>query len=108
MKEIVEKRAEILKAIAQPTRLKILELLRDGERCVCEMLPVLKEEQANISKHLSLLRQAGIVDARKEGVWSYYKIRNREVFEIIDKADKIVRKEMLKTIEMAKGIGIKG
>lgn len=108
MEEIIEKRAEILKAISQPTRLKILELLHDGERCVCEMLPLLKEEQANISKHLALLRQAGIVDARKEGVWSYYKIRNKEVFDIIDRVDRIVRKEMLKTIEMAKEIGIKG
>jgi ArsR family transcriptional regulator len=97
---ILQKKSDILKAIAQPTRLKIIELLREGERCVCEMIPLLQEEQANISKHLSLLRQSGIVDFRKEGVSVYYRVRHKEIFKIIDIAEKIVKKEMLETVKM--------
>ena len=100
--DIIQRKSDILKAIAQPTRLKIIELLRKGERCVCEMIPLLNEEQANISKHLSLLRQAGIVDFRKEGVSTYYSVKDKDIFRIIDMAEKIVKKEMLETAKMLK------
>lgn len=105
MDRLQNKKTEILKAIAQPTRLKILELLRNGERCVCEMMGLINEEQANISKHLALLRQAGIVDYRKEGVSAYYRIRHKEVLDIIDISEEIVRKEMLEAVEMLKDTG---
>ncbi len=105
--DILQRKSDILKAIAQPTRLKIIELLRDGERCVCEMIPLLKEEQANISKHLSILRQAGVVEFRKEGVSSYYKIKDRRIFKIIGIADDMVRKEILNSAELAKEMGLK-
>ncbi len=102
--DILQRKADILKALGQPTRLKIIELLRDGEKCVCEMLPLLGEEQANVSKHLSLLRQAGIVEFRKEGVSSFYKIKNKVIFKILDKVDKMVQEEILKSAELAKTI----
>ncbi len=59
--KIFEGQAAVLKALGQPTRLQILELLRGGERCVCEIFPAIHQEQANVSKHLSILRQAGIL-----------------------------------------------
>ncbi len=102
--DILQRKADILKALGQPTRLKIVELLREGERCVCEMLPILGEEQANVSKHLSLLRQTGIVEFRKVGVSSYYKIKDKVVFEILDKVEKMVQKELLKSAELAKAL----
>ncbi len=104
MEDIVDRKSNILKALAQPTRLKILELLKDGELCVCEMMPLLNEEQSNLSKHLASLRQAGIVDYRKEGVSTYYRIRHKEVLKIIDLAEEIVKNEMMETIEMLKVI----
>jgi len=97
---IFDKKSDILKALAHPTRLKIVELLRDGERCVCEMIPLLKEEQSNLSKHLASLRQAGIVGFRKEGVSIYYRIRHEEVLQIIDIAEEMVKKEMVRTVEL--------
>jgi len=105
--DILQRKSDILKAIAQPTRLKIIELLRDGERCVCEMIPLLNEEQANISKHLSILRQAGVVEFRKEGVSSFYKIKDRRIFKIIGIADDIVRKEILNSAKLAREMGLK-
>lgn len=102
--DIIQRKAEILKALGQPTRLKIIELLKKGEMCVCEMLPLLGEEQANVSKHLSILRQAGIVEFRKEGVSSYYRIKNKEVLDILEKTEKMVQKELLQTAKLAKTI----
>ncbi len=52
--KVLELKADILKALAQPTRLKILELLRDGEKCICEIVPAINGEQSNISRHISL------------------------------------------------------
>ncbi|MEJ5378148.1 MAG: metalloregulator ArsR/SmtB family transcription factor [bacterium] len=92
-----EKKASILKALAQPTRLKILEMLKAGERCVCEMYPELGQEQPNISKHLNLMKQAGILDSRKEGLRVIYWIKNSEVLEILRQTDQILFKEAEET-----------
>ncbi len=102
MEEIEARRASILKAVAQPTRIRILELLRGGERCVCEIIPILQEEQSNISKHLASLRNAGIVNLRRKGASNYYSVRHPEVFRILDLAQKMVRNEMRRSTEMLK------
>ncbi len=99
---LLEKKVEILKAISQSTRIRILNLLKNGERCSCEIIPALGEEQANISKHLTILRHAGLVEFRKEGVSSYYKVSHKEVFKIMELADIILKKELTKADEMIK------
>ena len=89
-----EKTAEILKAIAQPTRLKILELLKDGERCVCEIYPALEQEQPNISKHLNFMKRAGILDSRKDGLRIIYWIKAPEVLDILTRTGSIIQHEI--------------
>ena len=89
-----EKTAEILKAIAQPTRLKILELLKDGERCVCEIYPALEQEQPNISKHLNFMKRAGILDSRKDGLRIIYWIKTPEVLDILRQTGNIIQHEI--------------
>jgi ArsR family transcriptional regulator len=86
--------AEILKAIAQETRLSILELLRNGERCVCEIFPVINYEQSNVSRHLNMMQKAGILTRRKDGLKIFYAIKHPEVMEIIDLASAIVKREV--------------
>lgn len=61
-------------ALADKTRLRLLNLLREGEVCVCFLVQVLKESQPKISRHLAYLRNAGIVAARRDGKWMHYKI----------------------------------
>lgn len=61
-------------ALADRTRYRILSLLGEGELCVCDLMRVLKEPQSKISRHLSYLRQAKLVQARKEGLWMYYRL----------------------------------
>ncbi len=82
--------AEILKALGQPTRLKIIEFLRDGERCVCEIFPAIGEEQSNTSRHLSMLQSCGILARRKEGLKIYYAIKHPEILELVDLARQVM------------------
>ena len=62
------------RAVADPTRLRILNLLRGGERCVCELVDTLRVPQPKASRHLAYLRKAGLVNVRKQGLWAYYKL----------------------------------
>jgi DNA-binding transcriptional ArsR family regulator len=78
--------AKIFKMLMHPARLAILQLLRSGEECVCHMEAVLGYRQAYISQHLSAMKEAGLVQGRKEGWNSYYRVIQPEVFEIIDQA----------------------
>ncbi len=68
----MRKSAEIFKALADETRLRILNLLVRGELCVCDIMAVLDIGQSKASRHLAYLRAAGLVDDRRAGVWMYY------------------------------------
>jgi ArsR family transcriptional regulator len=85
--------AEILKAVAQETRLSILELLRDGERCVCEIFPAIRQEQSNVSRHLNMMLKAGILARRKEGLKIFYAVKHTEALAIVDLAAAILKRE---------------
>lgn len=94
MKDLIELRAEILKALAQPTRLKIIDFLREGERCVCEIFPAIGEEQSNTSRHLNMMLAAGVLSRRKDGLKIYYTIKHREILEVVDIATAVVKLEI--------------
>ena len=76
--------ADTLKAIAHPTRLAVLEILREGEQCVCHMEAMLGVRQASISQQLMILREAGLVDFRREGLNIYYRVVRPQVFRLMD------------------------
>lgn len=94
MRDLIEYRAEVLKALAQPTRLKIIDFLRDGERCVCEIFPAIDEEQSNTSRHLNMMLSAGVLSRRKDGLKIYYAIKHQEVLEIMDIVTGIVKRDI--------------
>jgi ArsR family transcriptional regulator, arsenate/arsenite/antimonite-responsive transcriptional repressor len=68
-----EARARVAKALAHPSRLLILDALADGEKCVCELTELVDADQSTVSKHLSILKQAGIIADRKEGPKTFYR-----------------------------------
>ena len=86
--------ADILKILGQPTRLKIIDLLRDGERCVCEIFPAIAEEQSNTSRHLNLMVSAGVLLRRKEGVKIFYAVKHPEILMVVDTVILIVKQEI--------------
>jgi len=76
--------AKTAKALAHPTRIAILEMLRWGEVCVCEMSPALEASQANVSQHLAVLRDSNLVVARREGTRMMYRVTDERVFQVLD------------------------
>ena len=74
-KSVFEERAGILKALAHPSRLIMVDELSRGERCVCELTERVGADMSTVSKHLALLRDAGIVDCEKRGVKVFYRLR---------------------------------
>ena len=68
---------DIFKALAEESRLRILSLLLQGEMCVCEIEDCLNMTQSNVSRHLTALKQSGILDSSKQAQWAYYKISDK-------------------------------
>jgi DNA-binding transcriptional ArsR family regulator len=79
-----ETQSDILKALSHPARLAILDILRDGEQCVCHMEATLKLRQAYISQQLMILKDAGLVEARRDGLNLYYRVRKPEIFSVLE------------------------
>lgn len=74
-KPALDARAKVLKAMAHPSRLFILEVLEAGERCVCDLTEMIGSDVSTVSKHLSVLKQAGIVADQKRGNQVFYQLR---------------------------------
>lgn len=85
----MEKQAKIFKALAHPLRLNIIKKLAKGELCVCKLNEDVDFSQSNLSQHLRILKEAGILHSRKEGMWMYYSIANSKVLEIISMSEEI-------------------
>ena len=78
--------ARILKVLGDPNRIKIIELLRDGEHCQCDIIPFIGQSQPTISRHLRMLEENGILVSRKDGVKVIYRISDPSVLKIVDLA----------------------
>ena len=91
-KSLFALQADLCKAIAHPTRIEILYLLRGGERCVCEIFPALDIEQPNVSRHLSVLKKEGILSSRKEGLKVIYRVNDQRIFELLDLVTDMLKK----------------
>lgn len=72
---LFEKQAEVAKAIAHPLRIAIIHFLKDGEQCVCDISEHVGSERSNISRHLSVMVKAGVLEYRKEGLKVMYKLK---------------------------------
>jgi ArsR family transcriptional regulator len=86
--------AEILAALAHPNRIRILEALQKGASCNCELAPELALEQSNLSRHLKILVQAGVLFSWKEGLRVNVKVADARVFEILDLAAALAKQSV--------------
>jgi DNA-binding transcriptional ArsR family regulator len=84
--EFYEQQAKFFKVLMHPTRLAILDILRSGEECVCHMEAVLGLRQAYISQQLMVLRDAELVQDRRDGWNIFYRVVNPQIYEVIDAA----------------------
>ena len=93
---VFDHQAKLLQALAHPVRLEILEVLRDGEQCVCHLESVLGLRQAYMSQQLMALRKVGLVTHRKDGLRVYYRVLDPGVYAILDVARNLVGRQAAK------------
>ncbi len=82
--DVYQEQADLCRVLNHPVRWAILDILRDGEQCVCHMEAMLGLRQAYISQHLMVLRDADLVESRREGWSIYYHVSRPEIYEVID------------------------
>ena len=87
--ELLMSRERLFKALSDKTRLEIIEFLKDGERCVCEIIPKLGRAQSTTSKNLDILFKAGVLERRVDGKKTLYSIKYNEIFQIMRDVDQL-------------------
>jgi len=88
----VKETAQIFKALSDETRLRIMALLLRGqELCVCDIMAALDLPQSTVSRHLSYLRNTGLVDDRRQGIWMHYKVNRKKIEHGSDLFDLLVK-----------------
>lgn len=90
----LEFKARIFKVLGDANRMKVLEFLRDGERCQCEIIPLLDQSQPTVSRHLKLLEEAGLIASRRDGNRMFYRATDERVYGILD----VFEPELLHTL----------
>jgi len=98
-------KAEFFKALAHPVRIHILELLRAGELSVTELQDKLEIESSSVSQQLAVLRNKNILETRKAGTTVYYRMRDPEIFELLDVARRIFNNHLVDTRSMLEQLG---
>lgn len=87
---LVSRRVAVFKALAHETRLKLVEILAaEGERCVCYLVDRVGFDQSTVSKHLSILKEAGILTSRKDGLMVFYTLRTPCVYQFMQCVDRM-------------------
>ena len=94
-------RARILKALAHPSRLFMVEELSRGERCVCELTEMVGSDMSTVSKHLSVLKSAGIVADDKRGMQVYYRLKMPCVVRFFDCIGEVLRQSAREQMDLA-------
>lgn len=99
-KQYIMEQAKIFKALGHPTRLFMISALRDGEKCVCDLQALVGDDMSTVSRHLSVLREAGIISSDKRGTNVYYKLSLCCLETFLACTSEIVEKRILSQMNM--------
>ena len=103
---VPEAKAELFRALAHPARIRVLEVLSEGEHSVGEMQPLVGIESSHLSQQLAILRRAGLVTTRKEGSAVFYALRDPELAELLAVAKRILINSLSETQDLLAGLGV--
>lgn len=106
-KSFIEAQAAIFKALGHPSRLMMVDALRDGEKCVCDLQKVIGDDMSTISKHLLVLKNAGVVRAEKRGTNMYYGLAICCLDSFLACTENLIRNRTLTSMEMLTTLGKK-
>jgi ArsR family transcriptional regulator len=91
---LFEKQAEIAKAIAHPLRIAIVDFLKDGEQCVCDIAKYVGSERSNVSRHLAVMVSAGVLQYRKEGLKVIYKLKTPCIVNFFSCVTRVLKQQI--------------
>ena len=90
---LFEKQAEIAKAVAHPLRIAVVDFLKDGEKCVCDIAEHVGSERSNVSRHLSVMVGAAVLSCRKDGLKVFYKLRTPCIVDFLACVTKVLKQQ---------------
>ena len=98
-------KADFLKALSHPLRLQIIEFLKNGEKNVGNIIKALGIPQSSLSRHLTILREAGVLKSRQQGTVIYYNIEDHDIFHVLRPIAEMLRKKLKKTATVLNSLG---
>ena len=101
---LYEKQAEIAGAIAHPLRVAILDFLKDGDQCVCDIADYIGSERSNVSKHLAVMVNSGLLEYRKEGLKVIYSLKCKCITDFFTCAVKVVKQQAKENEKLLRAI----
>ena len=101
---LFEKQAEIARAIAHPIRVAILDFLKDGEQCVCDIAEFVGSERSNVSKHLAVMVNANLLECHKEGLKVMYGLKCECITDFFACATKVVKQQAKENEKLLKAL----
>jgi ArsR family transcriptional regulator len=101
---LFEKQAEIAKAIAHPLRIAIIDFLKDGEQCVCDIAEHVGSERSNVSRHLSVMVNAGVLEYRKEGLKVMYSLKCACILDFFSCVTGVLKQQAKESERLLKAI----
>jgi DNA-binding transcriptional ArsR family regulator len=101
---LFEKQAEIAKAIAHPLRIAVVDFLKDGEQCVCDIAGHIGSERSNVSRHLSVMVGAGVLGCRKEGLKVIYKLKTPCILDFFSCVSGVLKQQAKESEKLLKAL----
>jgi DNA-binding transcriptional ArsR family regulator len=101
---LFQKQAEIVKAIAHPLRIAILDFLKDGEQCVCDIAEYVGSERSNVSRHLAVMVKAGVLECRKEGLNVIYKLKTPCILDFFSCTAECLKQQLKDTEKLLRAL----
>ena len=98
------RQAEIVKAVSHPLRIAIIDFLKDGEQCVCDIAEHIGSERSNVSRHLSVMVSAGVLEHRKEGLKMIYKLKMPCILEFLSCVSELLKQQVKEGQKLLKAL----
>jgi len=101
---LYDRQAEILKALAHPLRIAILDYLKDGEQCVCDIAKHVASERSNVSKHLAIMVSCGVLECRKNGLNVIYSLKARCILDFLECATICLKQQANENVKLLRAL----
>lgn len=97
---LYQRKAEIIKAVGHPLRVAVVDFLKDGEKCVCDIAEHVGSERSNVSRHLAVMLKAGVLRCRKDGLMVFYELRTPCILNFLNCATQTLKHNVSEDVQV--------